>query len=245
MAKDIVCGMYVDENKTPFKTAQDEINYFFCSQNCLDTFLLPQKELKHLKYTAIFSVLVGLITAYFEYINPIGLFGLSNFMLLFILATTIQFWAGWRFYLGTRDAIRARSANMDSLIALGTSAAWLYSTVVTFQGILWPAIFPLEHVYFTESGLIIGFILLGKYMEHLVKGKASAAIRKLLDLQPKLATVVRKGKEEQVPPEQLVVGDIIIIKPGERIPVDGIIVEGSSAIDQSAITGESMAVTKR
>lgn len=250
MAKDVVCGMYVDESKTPFKVTQDGIGYFFCSQKCLDTFLRPQKEVRKLLYATIFSLVLGSTTAIFEYVFQIEPFGIPNYILLFLLATPVQFIGGWRFYQGARDAVRARRANMDSLIAIGTSAAWLYSTIFAFQGILWPKIFPSvvaggPEVYFTESGLIIGFILLGKYMEHIVKGKASHAIRKLLDLQPKLATVVRNGEEKQIPIEQVKVGDILIIRPGEKIPVDGEIVEGFSAIDQSAITGESMPVTKK
>ena len=250
MAKDVVCGMYVDENKTPFKIEQDGIMYYFCSDNCLKTFLKPQVEMKKLKYVAIFSLVIGSLTALFEYVYMIDWFGIPNYIWLFLLATPVQFIGGWRFYLGTRDAIKAKQANMDTLIAIGTTAAWVYSTIYAFQGILWSTIFPKvtaggPEVYFTESGLIIGFILLGKYLEHIVKGKASHAIRKLMDLQPKMATVVRNGKEEQIPVEQVKVDDIIIIKPGEKIPVDGEIVEGYSAIDQSAITGESMPVTKK
>jgi Cu+-exporting ATPase len=242
--------MYVDENKTPFKIKQDEIEYFFCSKNCLDTFLKPQKELRKLLYVTIFSLVLGSLTAIFEYVYPIQPFGIPNYILLFLLATPVQFIGGWRFYKGTRDAVRARQANMDSLIAISTSAAWLYSTIYAFQGIFWPRIFPRvvaggPEVYFTESGLIIAFILLGKYMENLVKGRASHAIRKLLDLQPKTATVLRDGKEIQIPVEQITVGDVCIVKPGERIPIDGIILEGHSAVDQSMITGESMPVSKK
>ena len=250
MAKDIVCGMYVDEEKTKFKAKQDGIEYFFCSQNCLNDFLKPHVEKKNLRNITIFSLILGSITAVLEYIYKISAFGISNHIILFLLATPVQFIGGWRFYKGTRDALRSRQANMDSLIAIGTSAAWFYSTIVAFQGILWPMIFPPaasgEHaVYFTESGLIIGFILLGKYMEHIVGGKASQAIRKLLDLQPKLAIVVKGGKEEKMPVEKIGVGDVIIIKPGEAIPVDGKIISGSSAIDESAITGESIPAEKK
>jgi len=170
---------------------------------------------------------------------------------LFILATPIQFIAGWKFYLGTRDAIRARQANMDSLIAIGTTAAWLYSTIYTFQSLGWiPEILPKvtgggPEVYFTEGGLIIGFILLGKTMEHIVKGKASEAIRKLIDLQPKMARVLKDGKEIEVPVEKVEVGDIIIVRPGERIPVDGVVIDGYSSVDQSVVTGESIPVEKK
>jgi len=250
MAKDVICGMYVDEQKTPFKAVQDGAPYYFCSSNCLETFLKPQKEIQKLKYLTIFSLTLGSLTAIFEYIYKISWFGISNYVWLFFLATLVQFIGGWRFYLGTRDAIKARQANMDSLIAIGTSAAWLYSTIYTFQGIFWPEIFPKvtmggPEVYFTESGLIIGFILLGKYFEHLVKGRASTAIRKLIDLQPKLATVIEDGKELQIPVEKVEVGDIFLVKPGEKIAVDGIILEGYSAIDESMITGESLPVGKK
>jgi Cu+-exporting ATPase len=249
MAKDVICGMYVDENKTPFKTEQDGMKYHFCSSNCLNAFLKPQKEMKSLKYLTIFSFTFGILTLIFEYIYKISFFGIPNYIWLFFLATPVQFIGGWRFYKGTVDAIKAKQANMDSLIAIGTSAAWLYSTIYAFQGILWPQIFPKittgTEVYFTESGLIIGFIMLGKYLEHLVKGRASQAIRKIIDLQPKLATVVRNNKEMQIPVEQVKVGDVFIVKPGEKIAVDGIIIEGNSSVDQSMITGESIPSGKK
>ena len=249
MAKDTICGMYVDENKAKFKAVQDKTTYYFCSSNCLDAFLKPEKEKRNLKYLTIFSLSLGLLTAIFEYIYRISFFSIPNYIWLFLLATPVQFIGGFRFYKGTIDAIKAKQANMDSLIAIGTSAAWLYSTIVAFQGILWPEIFPatgsITEVYFTESGLIIGFIMLGKYLEHLVKGRASQSIRKLIDLQPKLATIIRNKKEIQVPVEQVKAGDIFIVKPGEKIAVDGIVIEGYSSVDQSMVTGESIPVSKK
>ncbi|MDP3766140.1 MAG: heavy metal translocating P-type ATPase [Nanoarchaeota archaeon] len=248
MAKDVICGMYVDENKAKFKAEQDKTTYYFCSSNCLQAFLKPEKEKRNLKYLTIFGLGIGLLTAIFEYVYKISWLGIPNYIWLFLLATPVQFIVGWRFYKGAVDAVKARQANMDSLIALGTSAAWLYSTIVAFQGILWPTIFPatgaVTEVYFTESGLIIGFIMLGKYLEHLVKGRASKSIRKLMDLQPKLAAVIRNNKEIQIPIEQVKVGDILIVKPGEKIAVDGVVIEGHSAVDQSMITGESIPVGK-
>ncbi len=244
MAKDVICGMYVDETKSKFSAEQDGAKYFFCSGKCLETFLAPQKELKKIKLLTAFAFAFGIPTAVFEYFYKVSWL-LPNNLWLFLLATPVQFIAGWRFYRGSLDALRARQANMDSLIALGTTAAWLYSTIVAFQGVLWPQVFQSEHVYFTESGLIIGFILLGKYMEHLMKGKASAAIRKLLDLQPKMATVIRNGREIQVPVEKVSVNDIVVVKPGESIAVDGVVAAGQSAVDESMITGESMPVGKK
>src|SRR3990172_1966518 len=122
--------MYVDENKAKHKTVKAGTTYYFCSRNCLEEFLKPEKEFKKLKYLTIFSLSVGAFVLYFEYITPATFF--STFLLLFLLSTPVQFIAGWRFYLGTVDAIKAKQANMDSLIAIGTSAAWLYSTIVTF-----------------------------------------------------------------------------------------------------------------
>ena len=249
MAKDVICGMYVDESKAKFKAEQDGAKYYFCSGNCLEAFLKPEKEKRSLKHLMIFSLGFGLLTLIFEYVYKISWLGIPNYIWLFILATPVQFIGGWRFYRGAVDAIKAKQANMDSLIVIGTSAAWLYSTIVAFQGILWPTIFQatgaITEVYFTESGLIIGFIMLGKYLEHIVKGKASQAIRKLIDLQPKLAAVIRNKKEMQIPVEQVKAGDIFMVKPGEKIAVDGIVIEGYSSVDQSMITGESIPVSKK
>jgi len=254
MAKDIICGMYVDEKKTPFEAERRGTQYYFCSENCLNTFLQPEKEFRRLKFMAAFSLTLGSITLFFEYFyppligsedwNPITL-GLPLYVWLFFLATPVQFVGGWKFYKGTADAVRARQANMDSLIATGTSAAWTYSTLLTFFPFLFPTIIETgPMVYFTESGLIIGFILLGSVMEHIVKGRASEAVRKLLDLQPKMATVLTNGGETEVPVEQLRVNDLIVVRPGERVPVDGVVESGYSSVDQSVVTGESIPVEK-
>jgi Cu+-exporting ATPase len=250
MAKDVVCGMYVDEKTTPFKAERRGVTYYFCSESCQKEFQAPEKEFKELKTMTALAITLGSSTAVLEYIFPTSWL-LPNYVWLFLLATPVQFIAGWRFYKGTRDAIRARQANMDSLIAVGTTAAWLYSTFYTFQGLgLIPAIFPKvtaagPEVYFTESGLIIGFILLGKTMEHIVKGRASDAVRKLLDLQPKMATIIRNGQEVEVPVEQVDVNEVLVARPGQRIPVDGVVIDGYSSVDQSVVTGESIPVEKK
>lgn len=254
MATDPVCGMYVEESKVPYKAERRGIMYYFCSENCYNQFLAPEKEFRSLKIMTAFSLILGGITAVFEYGMPAILgvsynfvwLGLPNYVWLFLFATPVQFIGGWRFYKGTLDAIRSREANMDSLIATGTSAAWLYSTLFTF----FPWIFPKTAtlggpmVYFTETGLIIGFIMLGRTMEYIVKGRASEAIRKLLDLQPKLAKVIKNGVETEVPVELVKVGDVVVVRPGEKIPVDGIVVEGRSSVDQSVVTGESIPLEK-
>ncbi|MBI2125817.1 MAG: HAD-IC family P-type ATPase, partial [Thaumarchaeota archaeon] len=245
MAKDIICGMYTDETKTPFKATRRGTTYYFCSENCLKEFLKPEVEFRSLKIWTSFALVFGSFTALFEYIYPISLV-LPNEVWLFLLATPVQFLAGWRFYKGTRDAIRAKQANMDSLIATGTTAAWLYSTIITFVPELLPTVTTAgPRVYFTESGLIIGFILLGKTMEHVVKGRASEAVRKLLDLQPTVARVIRGSQETEIPVENVQVDDIVMVKPGEKIAVDGIVIEGYSSVDQSMITGESIPVEKK
>lgn len=249
--------MYVDESKTPFKAERRGTTYYFCSQNCLDTFLKPEVEFRHLKVMTSFALVFGSVTAFFEYVYPlligaknwnVAVLGfVPNYVLLFFLATPVQFIAGWRFYKGTRDAVRARQANMDSLIAVGTTAAWAYSTLITFFRSFFPQVLVATgpEVYFTETGLIIGFILLGKTMEHIVKGKASEAVRKLLDLQPKMAKRLRDGIEEEIPVEKVEADDVLVIRPGERVPVDGVVVEGYSSVDQSVVTGESIPVEKK
>ncbi|HJS68839.1 MAG TPA: copper-translocating P-type ATPase, partial [Nitrososphaera sp.] len=164
---------------------------------------------------------------------------INNFVLL-ALATPIQFWAGWRFYKGTWDAIRAKASNMDTLIAIGTSAAYFYSAVVAFL----PGAFPFEGVYFETAAIIITLILIGRLLETRTKEKASSAVRKLLDLQPRMARIIKDGREEEIPVEQVQEGDLFVVRPGERIPTDGKVEEGASSVDESAVTGESIPVDK-
>lgn len=154
----------------------------------------------------------------------------------FLLATVIQFGAGWQFYRGAYLALKNGSANMDVLVALGTSAAYFYSLYNTFI-----ATGPL---YYETSAVLITLILLGKTLEAVAKGRTSEAIKKLMGLKPKTARVVRGGQEVDIPIEEVVPGDLVVVRPGEKIPVDGVIVEGSSAVDESMLTGESLPVDK-
>ncbi len=160
-------------------------------------------------------------------------------LILLILATPIQFIVGYRFYKGAFSALKVRTTNMDTLITVGTSAAYFYSAAIT----LIPGFG--DYVYFDISAIIITFIILGKWLEAITKGKASEAIKKLIGLQPKTAIVIRNGKEIQIPITDVVVGDIVIVKPGQKIPVDGVIIKGFSSVNESMITGESIPVEKK
>lgn len=165
------------------------------------------------------------------------------FFIQFLLATPVLFWGGSQFFQSAWSAFKARSSNMDTLVVLGSSVAWLYSVVVTFfPGIL--AKGQLD-VFFEASVFITFFILLGRLLEARAKGSAQEAIKRLAKLQAKEALVIRNGEEVIIPIDQVVVGDHIIVKPGEKVPVDGVIIEGASAIDESMVTGESIPSDKK
>src|SRR6266705_1149282 len=247
MATDPVCGMYVDE-RTHLTAVVRGRKYYFCSETCLETFTAPEKELGRLKRLTLFSLGIGIPLFVIGLGQGLGwwLMGLEEplNLVFFFLATPVQFVAGYRFYRGFFDAIRNKSANMDVLIAIGTSAAWAYSAVVTFLPLLGVPLAD-KGTYYDTAAVIIGLILLGKYFEEIAKGKAGDAIRKLMDLAPRTARVVRDDHEEEIPVELVQVDDLVIVRPGERIPVDGVIVGGFSAVDESMITGESIPVEKK
>ena len=164
--------------------------------------------------------------------------------LLWALATPVQFWAGGQFYSIAWAALRHRTSNMHTLIAVGTSVAYFYSAAASiFQG---SSIFEgrASETYFETSTAIIGLVLLGKYLEARAKGRAANAIKALMGLQPKTARVDRQGTEVEVPVEDLAVGDLVVVRPGEKIPVDGEVVKGHSSVDESMLTGESLPVEK-
>ncbi|MBD3413014.1 MAG: heavy metal translocating P-type ATPase [Candidatus Aminicenantes bacterium] len=164
---------------------------------------------------------------------------------LWLMATPVQFWIGWPFYQGAWNALKHKTAEMNTLIAVGSSAAYLYSAAA----ILFPSFFASggikPHVYFDTSSMIIVIITLGRMLEARAKKRTSEAVRKLMDLKPQTARVIRKGKTVDIPVDQVQVGDEIQIRPGERIPVDGTVIKGISSVDESMITGESMPVTKK
>ncbi len=244
MAKDPICGMFVEEKHDAIRHTVEDKEYFFCSTQCLNEFIAPEVELKKLKTITIVSIALTIPIAIFTYVMLLPK-EINNYVLL-ALAIPVQFWAGWRFYKGTWDAIKARASNMDTLIAIGTTTAFLYSAVVTIL----PGLFPFEAVYFETAAIIITLILIGRLLETRTKEKASSAVRKLLDLQPRMARIIRRNgeeeqeKEEEVPIEQVQEGDIFVVRPGESMATDGIVTQGSSSVDESAITGESIPVEK-
>lgn len=164
---------------------------------------------------------------------------------LFILVTPVQFIGGWSFYKGAYNAAVNRMINMDVLIAMGTSVAYFYSVVVIFAPDILPVRVEERDVYFEVSAVIIAFVLLGKYMEEIIKKKSSAAVRKLLDLKPQTARVVRDGIEMEVPAEGVMVDDLVVVRPGEKIAADGLVTEGLSSVDEKMLTGESIPVEKK
>ncbi|NLU26515.1 MAG: copper-translocating P-type ATPase [Hungateiclostridium thermocellum] len=205
-----------------------------------------EKEIKKLKAELIASAILSspLILAMVFMLTGIDVPFLHNEYFQLVIATPVQFIIGLRFYRNAYHAIKARSANMDVLIAMGTSAAYFFSVYNAFFA------HPVEmgmmkELYFEASSTIITLILLGKYLEAVAKGKTSEAIKKLMGLQAKTARVVRNGVEEDIPVEEVQVGDIIVVRPGEKIPVDGRIIEGNSSVDESMLTGESLPVEKK
>ena len=186
-------------------------------------------------------ILVGSLPHIFEFMLPIPT-GWLNLGLL-LLATPVQLWAGWRFYRGAWAALKHGQANMNTLVVMGTSAAYLYSVVATLA----PQVFAAGRadVYFDTSALIITLILLGRLLEARAKGRTNEAIKKLAGLQAKTARVMRDGEEVDVPVENVEIGDFVVVRPGEKIAVDGLVLSGESAVDESMITGESIPVTKR
>ncbi|MDO8720753.1 MAG: heavy metal translocating P-type ATPase [Syntrophales bacterium] len=173
----------------------------------------------------------------FDFIGPWSHAPWVNWLFLF-LATPVQFYTGWDYYVGGLKSLKNGSANMDVLIAMGSSVAYFYSCAVLF----FPALG--MHVYFETSAVIITLIKLGKLLEARTKGKTGGAIRKLIGLQPKTATILEGGAEREIPLTRVKVDDIVMVRPGERIPVDGIVLEGQSAVDESMISGEPLPIDK-
>jgi len=257
MAKDPICGMVVPKERS-IKRVVGGRAYYFCSENCVRTFEAPEAELKSMKRRVTIALTGVLALAIFRAAVFLGLAAGATVLTwvpipwlpwftwgvwLFIITTPIMIFGGKGFFVGAWHAIKNRVANMDLLIALGTSTAYIYSAFVVF----FPGVLPVEekNVYFEVSAIIIAFVLLGKYMEEIIKKRSSAAIRKLLDLKPQTAKVTRDGVETEIPAESVMVDEIVVVRPGEKIPTDGIVTEGHSSVDEKMLTGESVPVEKK
>ncbi|MCY8513626.1 copper-exporting P-type ATPase CopA [Bacillus atrophaeus] len=203
-----------------------------------------RKQTARLIFSAILSFpLLWAMVSHFSFTSFIWVPDIfMNPWMQFALATPVQFVIGWPFYTGAYKALRNKSANMDVLVALGTTAAYVYSLYLTIQSL--GAHGHTDGLYYETSAILLTLILLGKRFEAKAKGRSSDAIKKLMKLQAKTATVVREGQEQVIPIEDVMTGDLVYVKPGERIPVDGEVTEGRSAVDESMITGESIPVDK-
>jgi len=257
-AKDPICGMMV-EKSTALKTERGGRAYYFCSVGCQRTFESPEQELKSMRTRVMIAMSGVLVLAVMRAAVFLGLAGGAMTLSwvpvdalpwftwgiwMMILVTPVQFIGGWGFYKGAWNAVRARNINMDFLIALGTSVAYFYSVAVVFFPNVLPVAVDQRQSYFEVSAVIIAFVLLGKYMEEIIKKRSSAAVRKLLDLKPATAHVIRDGQEMEVPAESVMLDEIIVVRPGEKVPADGVVFEGRSSVDEAMLTGESMPVEK-
>lgn len=198
-----------------------------------------QQEIRQQRNLLIFSAVLTIPIVFLSLLPDLML--LPDFagrrLLLLFLTTPVQFFAGWQFYRRSWGALKHRTATMDVLIAMGTSAAYFYSIATTF--------FVEGPVYYDTAAVIITLIILGKFLEARAKGRTSEAIKRLMGLKPKTARVVRHGQEQDIPISEVMVGDVLIVRPGEKIPVDGIVLEGATTVDESMLTGESMPVEKQ
>ena len=215
--------------------------------------MLKEAEIKILKNKFIFGAILSIfviVLSFPDYLpaEALAKAGLSistswRFLLLFFLTIPVEFLIGWQFWRGAWFGLKNLTANMDTLVAMGTGAAFFYSSIVAFLEFSGRS--GLE-VYFDVAAVVITLVILGKYLEAKAKGSASEAIKKLLKLQAKTAHVIHEdGREMEMPIEDVKVGDVILVKPGEKVPVDGVIIEGNSAVDESMVTGESMPVDKK
>ncbi len=208
-----------------------------------------EAEIRHQWKRLIIGIIFSLPLFLFSMSRDFGLVGhwahavWVNWLFL-ALATPVQFYVGWDYYVGGYKSLRNGSANMDVLVAMGSSVAYFYSVAVLLAQTFWQSDALGDHVYFETSAVIITLIVLGKLLEARAKGRTSEAIKKLMGLQAKTARVVRNGQEMDVPIAEVVRGDVVVVRPGEKIPVDGVVVDGRSSVDESMLTGESLPVEK-
>jgi Cu+-exporting ATPase len=206
------------------------------------------RKLRHKFITGLILVIPVFLLGHWKLLGLFNLYDLSrdvNFYLQLLFQTPIQFWVGWQFYVGAWKTAKHKSTDLNTLIAVGTSAAYVYSVLATFFPLLFAAKGLMAEVYFDTAGTIIVLILLGRLLEARAKGQTSEAIKKLIGLQAKTARVVRDGQEIDIPVEEVEIADLVVVRPGEKVPVDGIVREGYSSVDESMVTGESIPVEKK
>ena len=232
-----------DLDETALRHAVSEAGYELGAESATieDVSITAEREIKALRSRFIVALALGITIMVLGFVPEFN----GKAYLIWALATPVQFWAGARFYRGMWGALRHRRADMNTLIAVGSSAAYLYSVVA----VLFPHVFVSgvieANLYFDTSALIIALILFGRFLEARARGQTSGAIKKLIGLKPQTAQVLRDGKEVGIPVDDVQVGDIMLVRPGERVPVDGVIRQGYSAIDESMISGESLPVDKK
>jgi Cu+-exporting ATPase len=248
-ARDPVCGMDVD-TKTAIKRKIGDRTYYFCSQSCADVYEAPERELKQMRRRITFT-LIGVIAALG--LRVLALFGLTAAIMalniagtlsvyslgVFIVSTPIVWIAGFSILKGAYFSLKSRKINMDVLVTTGVLAGWVYGAINAF----FPSI-AREPGYLEVAIGILAFVLLGKYIEESIRRRSAASIRKLLELKPTMARVVRNGEEIELSIDEVQVDDTVIVKPGEKIPIDGIVTAGYSSVDEKLITGESIPVEK-
>ena len=246
-ARDPVCGMTVDK-ETAIKRKIGDRTYYFCSQSCADVYEQPERELKKMKRRVLVTLLGVIAAAGLRVIVTFGIAGaimtltlvggLSVYSLaIFLVSTPVVWIAGFSILKGAYFSLRSRKINMDVLIAAGVLAGWGYGAVNAFFGIGEPG-------YLEIAVAILAFVLLGKYIEESIRRRSAASIRKLLGLQPTTARVVRDGEEVEISIDEVQLDDTIVVKPGEKIPTDGVVIAGNSSVDEKIITGESIPVEK-
>jgi P-type Cu+ transporter len=249
-ARDPVCGMTVDK-ETALKAKIGDRTYYFCSQSCLDVYTQPERELRMmkrrvtltlagaiaagvLKIVGIFGVIATIMSL--EVVGALSVYGL----VIFAVSIPIVWFAGFSIMKGAYFSLRNKKINMDVLVTTGVLAGWIYGAITAFLPNL-----ASDGVGYLEVSIgILAFVLLGKYIEEMIRRKSAASIRRLLELQPTTARVIRDGKEVEVAAEELQVDDVVLVKPGEKIPTDGIVVSGHSSVDEKLLTGESIPVEK-
>jgi Cu+-exporting ATPase len=248
--RDPVCGMDVD-TETAISRKIGDRTYYFCSQQCADVYTAPERELKSMQRRVAVTLigvvaalglrvltLFGLVAAimYFDIVGGLRVYDLA----IFIVSTPVVWIAGFRIYKGAYLSLRNRNVNMDVLVTAGVLAGWTYGAINVF----FLSTAQTGSGYLEVAIGILAFVLLGKYIEELIRRRSAASIRKLLELQPTMARVVKDGKEVDLPIDEVQTGDTIIVKPGEKIPIDGTVTAGYSSVDEKLLTGESIPVEK-